>query len=483
MMLGLNNMSQHRRIIHSLNIIFFLFLWGSSSLAFALSYGVYEVLPYNKTFKDKAFHMCVQQGGAWYRTGAEKTWKGKWIVSLSGMSKKNAAMIEKYSVFKAEKAYIFQAIAAQGGQMKSIAVEETAYGIGGLLIEVNKLSGEGTSFEIELKYKGADCASFQSDVTQDSATHVTPPKDVYEVREKQPLGPWQVSAVYKNGVFERCAATIHGTEGELRLSLNPKQDYYILHLPAITGLKRGSRVQAHVAFDQETSFNQEVVMDLDDGHLMMNVYEGLSSAFFGYAHDAAYGEIRNSRDLHFWVKGEKHTWPLSHTFYVRDVLDICINQEIHPNQVVEMWTDRFPLPQVSGVLKNEFTGKDICLRVMANAKVMLAPCTGGDSTWVPSLSRMNAYQLHPSSSAQDQCLTADQHGQLGVVKCGKADHQDWVFESWKNDPTHVRLKTLGDGDWCLDVMNNVQHNRVQMAPCADLAGQAWHANSPHDMLF
>jgi len=66
--------------------------------------------------------------------------------------------------------------------------------------------------------------------------------------------------------------------------------------------------------------------------------------------------------------------------------------------------------------------------------------------------------------------------------CGGSERQEWVFQSWKGDPMHTRLKTMGS-DSCLDVINDGRNNQVKMVPCANVAGQAWMSNLPNDMKF
>jgi len=358
------------------------------AMAYAMQFGKWEVQKVDYHIdsapKTELFDVCINQDKSWYISGDEQAWKGKWHENIAGSDKQSQFII-------------LQAIHAQAGSMRSISADlfGSASEVSADYIELTAASGKMTKSSVELSYKGANCASPQvpAPIAQ-ARMKPSGQKNTYETKEKEPIGPWRVVALYKNGVFDSCGAILNGEAGELVMSrgANPKEDFDRLHISPVTGNQSASPLKARIAFNQEDAFDIDAVIDAEISTMVIDVHEGLASSIYGYGDLEGYGEIRNSRDLHVWVNGEKKTWNLSHTFYVSDVLDICVNEEVYPKKApVEMWTDRFSLPQVVGPLKNEFTGQAKCLKLNQNGQVSLEQCGGANSIWKPTISNQPGY--------------------------------------------------------------------------------------------
>ncbi|MDQ6961623.1 MAG: hypothetical protein Q9M28_03710 [Mariprofundaceae bacterium] len=97
----------------------------------------------------------------------------------------------------------------------------------------------------KLLYKGANCASPQVPAsTAQASMKPSGQKNTYETKEKEPIGPWRVVALYKNGVFDSCGAILDGAAGELVMSrgVNAKEDYDRLHISSVTGNQSARRL-------------------------------------------------------------------------------------------------------------------------------------------------------------------------------------------------------------------------------------------------
>ncbi len=446
-------------------ITFAAVLLGTTSLAHAIQFGQYEVVPDYEGFKNKTFNVCIEKGGSWHVSGDAKNWTGKWSETT-------------FNPKLSKKRFILQAIHAQGKKMKSIALGGGfKYGYYSEVATSGKTDDIGG---VELKYKGG-CASAPAKHVQAQGAIAN---NQFEMREKPPLGPWTVGALYKNGKFESCGAEINGASGGLAISSNPNEEFHRLYLPEIAGLKPGSKTKVRIQFNNDAPYvsNEEVSVD-SDGRVWMKAHEGLTSEIFGFAEMEGEGKMRNSRDLRIWVAGKKMEWHLTHTFYIPDVLEICENQEIHPEKpMVEMWTDRFSPPAMTGVLKSELSGPNTCLSVNKYSQLDLASCNQQSaSEWTLPDTAFPSKIMRKVNGVQ-QCLT-DEHGQLFMRPCGDSNSQSWLIKFWKKDPAHVRLTNgmFTGKTQCLEEVDDGRNHIVKMAPCGNYAGQAWIANLPDDM--
>jgi len=175
----------------------------------------------------------------------------------------------------------------------------------------------------------------------------TAAKNPYTMVQRAPVGLWQTGAIYKNGKFEACAASLPGRMGNLTIFQKANKSWH-LELPSLAGFAPGSSsapVKERLGNMQERPV--VVNIDPDDRSLSRTVSHAWVADFFAMAENEDYYTNGIVRDTYQVRMGRNFAttmkWNLSSQQDVLMTIEACMQK----NNPVTRAAPRFqPKPSI-----------------------------------------------------------------------------------------------------------------------------------------